>query len=132
MATIRKQYYGIKYPFTINNLNGFFVDLNGNLEEKVASEILHVLLTPKGTRIRMPNFGTGLIKYIFEPNDSMSWEHVKSEVMQSVSNFVQNVTLDNIEVSMPEEDEDHGLYLDLRYSVNTDTGIINNRMVVKL
>ena len=49
----RKQYYGIKYPFTANNLDGFFLDLNEEPVDKVASEILHVILTPKRSRIIM-------------------------------------------------------------------------------
>ena len=74
MGTIKKQYYGIKFPFTDRNMEGFFVDLNSTIQDKVASEIAHVILTPKGTRLRRPEFGTDLLKYVFEPNDDMSWE----------------------------------------------------------
>ena len=60
-----KQYYGIKFPFTSNNLDGFFLDMNERVEDKIASEILHVILTPKRSRIRKPDFGTDLAKFIF-------------------------------------------------------------------
>lgn len=127
----RKQYYGIKFPFTANNLDGFFIDLNEKIEDKVASEILHVILTPKRTRIRKPEFGTNLAKFIFEPSDEMTWEHVREEVLTAVSTFVANTTLNNIEVVTPEEDP-HSIYLDLRYSVKKGMKEENNRMVVKL
>ena len=127
----RKQYYGIKFPFTANNLDGFFIDLNEKIEDKVASEILHVILTPKRTRIRKPEFGTDLAKFIFEPSDEMTWDQVKEEVLTSVSTFVANTTLDNIEVVTPEEDP-HSIYLDLRYSVKKGNKEEKNRMVVKL
>ena len=87
----RKQYYGIKFPFTANNLDGFFLDLNERIEDKVASEILHTIMTPKRSRIRKPEFGTDLAKYIFEPSDELTWENVKSEVIQ-VSYSVARVT----------------------------------------
>jgi phage baseplate assembly protein W len=127
----RKQYYGIKFPFTANNLDGFFLDLNEKIEDKVASEILHVILTPKRSRIRKPEFGTNLAKFIFEPNDELSWEGVKSEVMESVSAYVANVNLTNIEVVTPDEDP-HSIYLDLRYTVKKGNKEENSRMVVKL
>ena len=127
----RKQYYGIKFPFTANNLDGFFLDLNEKIEDKVASEILHVILTPKRSRIRKPEFGTNLAKFIFEPNDELSWESVKSEVMESVSAYVANVNLTNIEVVTPDEDP-HSIYLDLRYTVKKGNKEENSRMVVKL
>lgn len=127
----RKQYYGIKFPFTSNNLDGFFLDLNEKIEDKVVSEILHVILTPKRSRIRKPEFGTELTKYIFEPNDELSWEGVKNEVMTAVSDYVSNATLTNIDVVRPDEEPD-SIYLDIRYVVKKGNKEENNRMVVKL
>ena len=127
----RKQYYGIKFPFTANNLDGFFLDLNEKIEDKVASEILHVLLTPKRSRIRKPDFGTDLAKFIFEPNDELTWDDVKSEAIDCVSAYVANADLKDIQVEMPEE-EPGSIYLDLRYSVKKGNTEENSRMVVKL
>ena len=130
MANI-KQYYGIKFPFTSNNLDGFFLDLNERIEDKIASEILHVILTPKRSRIRKPDFGTDLAKFIFEPNDEMTWDSVKEEVMNSVSKYVANTTLTSIEVVRPDE-EPYSIYLDMRYTVKKGNKEENNRMAVKL
>ena len=127
----RKQYYGIKFPFTANNLDGFFLDLNEKVEDKVVSEILHGILTPKRSRIRKPDFGTNLAKYIFEPSDELTWESVKEEVISSVSTYVANTTLTNIEVVTPDE-EPNSIYLDIRYVVKKGNKEENNRMVVKL
>lgn len=127
----RKQYYGIKFPFTSNNLDGFFLDLNEKIEDKVVSEILHVILTPKRSRIRKPEFGTDLAKYIFEPNDDRTWGDVKEEVMRAVSTYVANTTLTDIEIVTPPEEE-HSIYLDMRYKVTKGNKEETNRMVVKL
>ena len=43
MAQI-KQYFDIKFPFTSNNVDGFFIDLNETIGDKVLSEILHDLI----------------------------------------------------------------------------------------
>ena len=75
-----KQYFDIKYPFTNDCIEKYEFDLNKSEKEKVASELLHLIFTPKGQRLRLPNYGTDLIKYIFEPNDSDAWKAIKGEI----------------------------------------------------
>lgn len=127
----RKQYFGIKFPFTANNLDGFFLDLNEKIEDKVASEVLHVILTPKRSRIRKPDFGTDLAKFIFEPNDEMTWDGVKKEVMETVPKYVANVKITDIEIVSPDE-EPESIYVDLHYAVQKGNTEETNRMAVKL
>ncbi len=131
MANNRKQYYGIKFPFTANNVNGFFLDLNEELKDKVASEILHVILTPKRSRLRNPEFGTNLIKFIFDPNDDMTWDAVKDEAIEAVSKFVSNVELNDISVIFSETNS-NTVYLDMSYTVKKGETEENNRLVVKI
>lgn len=121
----------MKFPFTLNNGGGFCFDLNENPKDKVASQIAHVILTPKGTRIRMPEFGTNLIKWIFEPNDQETWNGIVEEVTKAVSNYVNGTLLTKIDVVTPEE-EDNSVYLDIRYSVFTNGETENNRMAIKV
>ena len=131
MAIIKKQYYGIKFPFTISKQDGFFVDLNSDLKDKVASEIAHVILTQKGTRLKMPDFGTDLIKYIFEPSDTLEWNTVESEIRRAVGQYVSNATIQSVEVKR-DESEDHSIYLDITYNIKKGNKEENNRAVIKL
>ena len=131
MAIIKKQYYGIKFPFTISKQDGFFVDLNSDLKDKVASEIAHVILTQKGTRLKMPDFGTDLIKYIFEPSDTLEWNTVESEIRRAVGQYVSNATIQSVEVKR-DESEDHSIHLDIMYAIKKGNKEENNRAVIKL
>ena len=131
MASNIKQYYGIKFPLTADNDNGYMFDLNEKLEDKTASEILHVILTPKMTRIRRPDFGTDLIKYIFEPDGKITWEGVRSEVVENVKKFVPSAALDDIQI-IKDENDDHMILLSLKYSVAKGATIENNTLVVRL
>lgn len=131
MAIIKKQYYGIKFPFTILNRNGFFVDLNNDYDDKVASEIAHVILTQKGTRLKNPDFGTDLIKYIFDPNDSTEWNTIESEIRSAVKQYVGNASIQKVDIQRP-EGEDNSLYLDITYTVKKGNVEENNRAVIKL
>ena len=125
----KKQYYDIKFPFTANNLDGFFIDLNETLEDKKASEILPPPLTPKRSRLRKPNFGTDLIKYVFEQNDEMSWDSVREEIINSVNDYVYGVNLTSIEIL---QNEDDAIFIDLKYTVSKGESSDNKELIVKL
>ncbi len=130
MKSKEKQYYGIKFPFTANNEDYLFVDLNEKVEDKIASEILHVILTPKRTRIRMPDFGTDLAKFVFEPNDDYTWQNIKTEVSESVSKYVSNASINDCQLVTGEDN--NSVYLDLRYTVKKGASEENRRLAVKL
>ena len=137
MANKVKQHYDIKFPFTDNNSEGNFIDLNNTIDDKVASEIAHVILTKKGTRIRRPDFGTDLIKYIFEPNDSVTWEGVQSEIKTAVQKYVPNAVINDVAVIKSSADEqtidsDATIYLDVRYGVVKGATVENKRLAIKL
>ena len=127
----KKQYFGIKYPFVNEGVQHFFLDANESIKDKVKSQLIHVVFTPKGQRIRNPEFGTDLIKFIFSPSDGMSWEAVKTEVSESVSRWTDNITIRNIEVVKNEEDE-HEIYVRLDYSVTAGNKVTNDSVVIEL
>lgn len=130
MGVITK-HYGIKFPFTIRNNDNVFLDLNNNLHEKIASEIAHVILTPKKTRLRMPDFGTDLIKYIFTPNDDMSWGDIESEIRESVNRYVPGGVLDKIEIYQS-DGNDNTILLSINFGVKKGKTIEKNKMVIKI
>ena len=131
MPTIKKQYFGIKFPFTNDNTSGFFLDLNTDLKSKVASEIAHVILTPRGSRLRKPEFGTYLVKYIFEQNDNLTWDDVRREAIDMVGKYVKDAELEDINV-FQETANEHSIYLDMHYVIRKGKNIENNRTVIKL
>lgn len=127
----KRQYYGIKYPFTVNNEDGLFIDLNDNIRDKVGSEIAHVLLTPKKSRIMMPEFGTDLLKFIFEENIERNWDDIEDEIKDSVAKYVPNASIESIR-AFRDENDDNTVYIDVTYNVKKGISSENNRMVIKL
>lgn len=124
-----RQFFGIKYPFTNDDSEHFFIDANSSVKDKVRSQLMHVVFTPKGQRIRNPEFGTDLIKFIFDQNDSVTWEAVKNEVNDSVKRWLSNVTLDDIQVVTNEDDESE-IYVKLSYSVTRGNKTVSDSVVV--
>lgn len=125
------QYLGIKYPFTNNEFQNFFLDVNETEKERVRSEIMHVIFTPKGQRLREPEFGTDLIKFIFEPNEEVTWDGLKNEITDAVQTYVNNVILDDIQVAKSEE-SDSAVYVRIDYSVRQGNKLIKDSIVTEI
>ena len=125
-----KQYFDIKYPFTNDCIEKYEFDLNKSEKEKVASELLHLIFTPKGQRLRLPNYGTDLIKYIFEPNDSDAWEAIKGEIRDSVSAWIDGVTLNDIQFMASESSNE--IYVSIDHSVKDGISESKNSLAVEI
>lgn len=114
MAT--KQNYGIKYPFTSENDEGVYLDVNEKYSDMVRSKLLHILFTPKGQRYMDPNFGTDLIKYIFSPKDGSTMSELKDSIRTDVSRYLHNVQFDD--VSIYDDDKSvNGIVVVIYYSI---------------
>lgn len=127
----RQQFFGLKFPFRHGDYNNFFVDANKTLKDKVRGQIQHVIFTPKGQRLRNPEFGTDLIKYVFEPNHTDTWEGVKNEIVTSVSRFVPNVSINDIRV-VQSNDERNAIYVRIDYSVIEGNNETNDSFVTEI
>lgn len=126
----KKQYFGLKYPFTNDSFEKYEFDLNRSPKDKIASDLLHLIFTPKGQRLRHPDYGTDLIKYIFEPNDTSSWAGIKKEIQDSVLTWVQGVTLNDVQVMADEKGNQ--IYVRVDYSVKEGNYVYNNSIAVEI
>jgi phage baseplate assembly protein W len=111
-----KQKYGIKYPFTSDNEDGIFLDLNDSLAEGVKSRVLHVIFTPKGQKLRDPNFGTDLIKFIFSQKDDLTINGIKTEITNQLMKYVPEVEFKDIRIYTSENNENE-LIVSIDYGV---------------
>ena len=126
-----KQYYGIKFPFTDESDDLTFLDMNETKEEGIKSMLMHIILTPKGQRLRKPDFGTNLVKYIFEPNDNNTWEGIKEEVSTQISYYLPQITLTGLNI-IKDENEENDIYLQVDYIININEEQIHNKTLIKL
>ena len=78
--------------------------------------VMLTLITPKGQRYRMPDFGTNLIKYIFEPNDESTWIGVKNEIKEQVSKYLPKVSFKDISFYKDEKNENR-VFADISYTI---------------
>jgi phage baseplate assembly protein W len=92
--------YGLTFPF-VTSFNGKYLDLSDYSAEEIRSNLIHLLLTRKGSRYFLPDFGTGLLEYIFEPLDGPTFKNIESEIRDSVQKYMPQLQLTNINISAP-------------------------------
>lgn len=126
MAKLQK--YGIKFPINVVSDDKTLFDLNPTRAERIKSEVMHLIFTPKGQRIRQPEFGTRLIQYIFDPNDSQSWGDIVSEIKENVKMWIPDCNIQDVEVA--ESEDGLGLYARIRYTLNELDGSTGNYEII--
>lgn len=116
----KTQHYGIKFPIQIVSEEGKCLDLNLTKAQMVKSQLMHVLFTPIGQRIRQPNFGTNLVQFLFSPNDEQTFSDVFLTIKQTIKKWIPDCSLEDITIT----ETDNGLGLDAKitFSVNEDDG----------
>ena len=81
------KFINIDFPFK-DSPQGFLLNLNSDTQRAVKADLMHLLLTRKGQRLYNPNFGTDLIKFIFEPNDTLTRNQVQSAFNSVLNDLV--------------------------------------------
>jgi hypothetical protein len=64
--------------------------------DAVRSDLLHLLLTNKGERLYLPDFGSDLKKYIFEPNDKITQDEIKDNLNQTIKEYLPNLQINKV------------------------------------
>ena len=90
--------YGINFPFRESYV-GKYLDISDTTEEEVRSNLIHLLLTRKGYRYYLPDFGTRLYEYIFEPLDGPTFSEIEGEIRDSVEKYMPGVQITNISIT---------------------------------
>jgi phage baseplate assembly protein W len=96
--------YGVTFPFR-DSFDGKYLDLSDYEDEEVRSSLIHLLLTRKGSRYFLPDFGTRLYEFIFEPLDGPTFNQIEAEIRDSVSTYIPNLQVNNISVYPATDDE---------------------------
>lgn len=126
----KRQHIGIKFPFTRVSSEKKFVDLDTEPVGAIISDLMHLIFTPKGQRLRNPDFGTNLIQFIFEPNDSQTWGDVEMEIKENVSRYIPNCAINSIEVY--DVEDGRGLVAEISFTVADGTFNNTYKITTKL
>jgi phage baseplate assembly protein W len=125
-----KRYININFPFK-NSPEGFFLDLTTTDNAAIKADLMHLILTRKGQRLYNPDFGTNLLLYIFEPNDSITYSDLKDEISTTVKKYFPTINIDNLSVTEDEERE-YTAVIKLEYTINDGVFTARDFIIVKI
>ena len=89
--------YGINFPFR-DSTRGDYLQLTELENQEIKADLIHLLLTRKGSRYFLPNFGTRLYEFIFEPFDNVTFDAIQSDIREAVATYMPNLLLNNITI----------------------------------
>jgi len=89
--------YGVFFPFR-DSARGDYLRLTQTSEEEVRADLLHLILTRKGSRYYLPDFGTRIYEFIFEPMDGPTFDSIKADVRQAVDKYIPNLQINDITI----------------------------------
>ena len=95
--------YGLDFPFRNSRL-GDFVKMTVSKDEEIRANLIHLLLTRKGSRYFLPDFGSRLYEFICDMNDSVTYGHIESEIRESVRKYIPNLEINSINITNAELD----------------------------
>jgi phage baseplate assembly protein W len=107
--------YGIDFPFR-TSVKGDFIKMTESPEREIRANLIHLLLTRKGSRYFLPDFGTRLYEYIFEQNDVISFNLIEEEIREGVRKYIPNLDINSINIMPADQDPDE----DRLYSQDED------------
>ena len=114
----KTNYINIDFPFRDSD-NGFYFKMNKTDKDAIRADLLHLLLTNKGERLYLPEFGSDLKKFIFEPNDEITHEQIKYNLNQTIIRFIPNLLINDI--SFRNDAIEELIIVELTYTVTEGT-----------
>jgi len=115
-----ENYINLKFPFNDSDI-GYLLEYNKDSINAIKSDILHIVLTKKGSRFFKRDFGTNLYTYLFEQNDTVTLSDIKVEANDSLEILQPNVEIKNITAT--QEENTIFIYIELfdKYEMKGDS-----------
>lgn len=111
------RYRGIAVPFN-RTPDGYF-GAKGT-RDVIWSSIVNILLTPIGTRIMIPEFGSRVPELVFEPNDDLLQAQARIYIFEAIQKWEPRVRLLSA-VAYRDIFSDQSLHVDLSYEIVRDS-----------
>ena len=89
--------YNIRFPLTDDNTTNTYFQMTRVTKDAFSSDLLLLLLTQKGERYYEPDYGTNLLKHVFEPNDNLTATEVEKDIKKTVSLYIPALAINSVE-----------------------------------
>jgi len=101
--------YNITFPLNDDVSTNTYFLMSKVTKDAFSSDLLLLLLTSKGERYYEPDYGTDLLKYIFEPNDNLDANDIEQEIKRTVSTYIPALTINSVTFNWLTDDEGNSI-----------------------
>jgi phage baseplate assembly protein W len=120
----------IDFPFR-DSKEGFFIKLNTEDSKAIKADLLHLILTNKGERLYLPEFGTNLRSYLFNQYDGITEEEIKSEISEAVKKYLPNLKINSVIIEEAPQNQ-YGAVVRLDYTITEDVFESRDFVIIQL
>ena len=124
------RFININYPFK-DSPKGFFLDLNADSNSAIKADLMHLVLTRKGQRLYDPDFGTDLLKFIFEPEDGVTLSGIQEEIREVVKTYIPKLQVNNVSVTQS-PDSEYAAVVRIDYTVTDDVFTYTDFVIINI
>jgi phage baseplate assembly protein W len=124
------KYININYPFK-DSKKGFFLDLTEQDNQAIKADLMHLILTRRGQRLYNPEFGTDLLRFIFEPNDALTQEGIKEEITTVVKRFLPNLKITQLDINESPESE-YAAVVTMSYTISDGVFESSDMLIINI
>lgn len=123
MASVREinenkdVFVGVTLPLHSGKTGHF--NQSKTIREQVYSNMKNLILTAKGERLGQPDFGCDVNRIIFEPISESTSDSIEESVRAAVATWLSYVTLQNVIVSLDEQDNNK-IILSIEYTTDVE------------
>lgn len=116
---------GVAIPFNGNSI----FKLTYTTRDQLKSNLVNFFLTPKGSRVFNPTFGSNIKQYVFEQINQGTFDALENLMQAELQQNFPNVVVDNLEIYGSEDNNQ--IQIVLTYSIKK-FGIINDQVTIVL
>ena len=106
---------GLKFPVGINKVTGRFKMSSD--DEDIKESIYIILMTRKGERLLMPNFGSNINDFVFEVVNETNLTLMENSIKNSIKTYEKRIRNLNVEISQDSQDSGR-LIINISYIIS--------------
>ena len=109
----------IKLPLLKDDADGF--KTIKSFRNLIKQNLKMLILTNKGERVMIPNYGVGINQFLFEHYDSSTFARIETEILEQVSLYMPVVNILEL-MFIPNENNPNAIIAKIKYSI-PDIGV---------
>lgn len=107
---IQAFFRGFKFPFGASNTS---LPAEATDNDLIKQSLIQIILTQKGERVMRPTFGSKALSFVFENNNDVLSEQIRTDVVNAIATNEPRVITKAVEITQ----EDNVVIVDVRYVV---------------